>query len=493
MRQIRNSVFLLPLVVGLVGTTGCPSARQTTGGGKVQPFRGQQLELASPKSLNLTTVWEVLVQEWSSQSGATVQFSEFDPAKSAEAELKPSASSGGRLVVFPLNRLCEIEAQFGSLAANADDARDVFKGLRERILSRQHQVIASPISVPVLVCYYRADLLKAAGRKPPETWEDYDELVATLNQWAPGLVAAEPLSPASRTTVFFARTLAYCKHPENYSVWFDVDSGQPVLTSPGFVKAIEVTQQTWRRLPTEATTWTPSDCRRLLLAGKSAIGLAYETGSNDTQENSTQEAAAGSPRAEQITLGICALPGSRSVYNRNSKKWDTPAGKAVHAPGLCGFAGWAAGVQFPPEQGQSQNDIAATNFLASVTSPDTFNRAFATLPKGPCRESQMGQAFTWFGPELSVEESSQYCDVVAQTLRDTQLVFELPLVGADEFRQAASAALEPLIAGKATAEECLTSMQQAFEQIVQQRGREAVRDSHRRGLGLSPALKKLSP
>lgn len=489
MRLFRLVIIPAVIAAGLAGITGCPTGSPTGKNSAAQAFRGQQLDLESPKLLNLAAIWEVLIQEWSSQSGATVRFAEYDPAAT---ESLSQVAAGGNLVLFPLQRLCEVESRFGSLTAtgNANDARDVFKGLRERILTRERQVIASPISVPVLVCYYRRDLLKAAGLKPPETWEDYHELVSSLEKWAPGLVAAEPLAPTSRATTFFARCLAYCKHPENYSVWFDVDSAQPVLTSPGFVKTIEMAGQTWKRLPAEAATWTPADCRRLLLSGKAAIGLSFETSADEMPASTGSDAAAKSQRAEQIELGICALPGSRTVYNRNSKKWDTLPAKTVHAPALCGFAGWAAGVQFPTEQ--RQDDIAASNLLASLTSPDTFDRAFATLPKGPCRESQLGQAPTWYGPELSAEESSQYCDVVAQSLRDMQLVFELPVVGADEFRKAASVALEPLITANSSGEECLKSMQQAFEQIVDQRGREAVRDSHRRGLGLSPAAKKMT-
>ena len=119
-----------------------------------------------------------------------------------------------------------------------------------------------------------------------------------------------------------------------------------------------------------------------------------------------------------------------------------------------------------------------------------FDQAFAALPKGPCRESQLELAASWFGPELSSEEASQYADAISQSLRDMQLVFELPLIGAEEFRQAAAAALEPLIRGEADSEQTSNAMQQAFELIVERLGADAVRDSYRQGLGLSPRATK---
>ncbi len=475
--------------IALVGLVGCSSSTPGTNSVVSRPFRGQEVELAVPKSLNLPAKWEVLIQEWSSQSGATARFVEYDATATISGKTLAETSPHSTTLLFPLKQLCEIDSFLAPLTAVGSefDGRDLFKGLRERVLWRERQVIANPISVPVLVCYYRNDLLKAARRKAPETWDEYHELVTSLESWAPGLVAVEPLGPESRATTFFARSLAFCKHPENYSVWFDVDTAKPTLNTPGFAKALDTAQQTWSKLPPEVATFSPADCRRLMLTGKAAIALSFEPSEGDLSGTSPTDPSKAVQRIDGIELGICRIPGSRAVYNRNSKKWDTMPAKGVHAPALCGFAGLASGVILPPNH---KGEVAGINLIVNLSSPETFDQAFATLPKSPSRESQLPQAPTWYGPELSTEEGSRYCDAVAQSLRDTQLVFELPLTGADEFRQAASAALEPLLQGTANAEQTMNTLQSSFETIVEKRGWEAVRDSHRRGLGLSPALKK---
>ena len=69
-------------------------------------------------------------------------------------------------------------------------------------------------------------------------------------------------------------------------------------------------------------------------------------------------------------------------------------------------------------------------------------------------------------------------------------MYELPVIGADEFRQAAAIALEPLIRGESDSEQTSQAMQQAFELIVERLGPDAVKDSYRRGLGLSPRATK---
>ena len=202
---------------------GRPARDWARGGSK--PYRGQEVCLVTPKSLNLPAIWEVLVQEWSSQSGAAAKFVEYDSATDLSSRTLLQTSSGGDYFLFPLKRLCEIDRQLAPLNSSGDqfNSRDLFKGLRERICTRERQLVVNPISVPVLVCYFRKDLLRAAGRKAPETWDDYHELVTSVESWAPNLKVVEPLGPEFRATTFFARSLAYCKHPENYSVWFDVD------------------------------------------------------------------------------------------------------------------------------------------------------------------------------------------------------------------------------------------------------------------------------
>jgi hypothetical protein len=482
--------FLLVLFsIGLLGVLGCPRTQSVNTSTNAKPYQGQEFDLVAPASLNLPALWEVLIQEWSSQSGATARFKTYNGSTEELNQAVTVASGDGGVVFFPLNRLCEVERSLTPLRSQNGqfDSRDLFKGLRERILTRERQMIACPISTPVLVCYYRSDLLRAAKIDAPDTWDDYNELVSTVANWAPGLSAVEPLEPDFRATTFFAKTLAFCKHPENYSVWFDVDTGKPALNTAGFEKALEVAHKTWQKLPAETLEYGPADCRRLILSGNAAIALTFESSEADLSSTSSGGETKESPRIDGIKIGICRLPGSRTVYNRNSKKWDLMASKTVHAPALCGFAGLAAGAIAP--KGRLE-DAAPVNLLATLSTPSEFDRAFFTLPKSPSRESQLSQAPSWYGPDLSAEEASLYCDTVAQSLRDAQLVFELPLVGATEFRQAASEALEPLLRGNSDTRQALAVMQQKFEAIVDKLGADTVRNSYRRGLGLSPVVKR---
>ncbi len=443
------------------------------------PFQGEEVELLVPKALGLPATWEVLLQEWSSQTGATVRWTEYSPEDEAAfgAGLPQTSSSGGRVFLFSLRRLSELDRHLAPLnpaTGSPFDSKDLFKGLRERVVSRERFPVAVPIAAPVLVVYYRRDLLKAAGLKPPATWEDYQTLLDTLDQWAPQRVAVEPLAPEHCAATFFARSLAFAKHPENYSVWFDLETGEPLMQTPGFVEALAVAQRAWKRMPASINELTPVDCRRAVIEGRAALALGYEPSA----------VAASAPRIERppgIEVGVSRLPGSKRIFNRNSNRWETSPTGGLHAPGLCGTAGLAVGVTLPAG---GSKDIAAWNLLTTLVEGQ-FESAWATLPKTPCRESQVGAAPTWNDNGLTAEEASQYVDAVAQMLRDPQVVAELPLPRADEFRASTGRTVSSLLSGESDSVAVLATMQKEFDQIVNSIGTDSLRAAYRRGLGLA--------
>jgi ABC-type glycerol-3-phosphate transport system substrate-binding protein len=453
---------------------GCPGTPATKPSTNVQPFRGQEVNLVVPKSLQLPALWEVTLQEWMSQTGATIRWSEYSESEQGSLEelISTPAEAGGRVILFPLRQLSQLDRHLAPITADCTtvDLKDLFKGLRDRVVSRNRTPVTIPISAPVMLCYYRADLLAAAGLKPPETWDDYQSLLDSLERWAPGLTAVEPLAPEHRATLFFARSLAYVKHPENYSVWFDLESGKPVLQSAGFEEAITVADRTWSKMPTSIASLTPEDCRNQVLEGKAALAIGVEPTIGTDRVT----------RADSIEIGVCRIPGSRRVFNPNSSRWDTLPDSAVHAPAICAFDGLAISV------GASQADSgnAAAWHLLSMLVGDQFESNWAELPKSPCRESQTSTATSWHEAGLTVEEASQSVDAIALMLRDSQLVADLPLPDADSYRAATERVIGKLLSKEVDPPTALQLIQAEFEQIAKTAAGGPLRDNYRRGLGL---------
>ena len=459
---------------------GCPmGSRPAAPVGSVTPFKGQEVELLVPQALGLPATWDVLLQEWSSQSGATIRWTEYTPDQEPTlgTQLQEPTGSGGRVVLFPISRLSELDRGLAPLDFRGDsgfDTKDLYKGLRERVMSRERLPVAIPIAAPVLVCYFRRDLLKTAGLKPPETWEEYQALLDTLDRWAPGLTAVEPLGPEHRATLFFARSLAFAKHPENYSVWFDLETSESLLQSPGFVEGLASSQRAWQRMAPIIAEQTPATCRRAIIEGRAALAIGYEPANADLDSPRIERAAG-------IDIGVCRLPGTKKTFNRNSQRWETSPGGRVHAPGLCGATGLALGISLPTN---GSKDVAAWNLVATLAESQ-FESAWLTLPKTPCRESQTGNAPTWNEDGLTAEEASQYVDAVAQTLRDPQLVANFPVPQATTFRTAATQFVTAVLSDGARAAEELAQLNEQFDRITTEAGKELFRAAYRRGLGLA--------
>lgn len=476
-----NAVFWVLIAASLIVLCGCPAAAPPTSGtGNAQPFKGQEVALVVPASLQLPALWEVVGHEWAEQTGATLRWSEYsnEGGKSLQDTLAEPVPNGGRIILFPLQELSRIDqylAPVDTAKTPELDLKDVFKGLRERIVSRNRTAVAIPISAPVLLCYYRADLLKAAGLKPPETWDDYQALVDSLDRWAPGLTAVEPLATGFGATLLSARTLAYAKHPENYSVWFDLESGDPMLNSTGFQEAVAVAVRAWKKMPPTITELSPLECRRQVLSGKAALAIG--------QEPIFEPKASSVERASGIDVGVCRLPGSRRVYNTNSKRWDSLPQTSIHAPGLAGFVGSAIGVGLGEDV---TKDPAAWHLFSTLVGPQ-FEANWSHLPKSPCRESQVSTATSWNESGLTIEETSRAVDATAQTLRENQVVSASPTPFEPEFQRLTEKMIGRLLRDDLDPTIALQELQAEFEEVLARVGKATFRSSYRRGLGL-PAL-----
>ena len=454
---------------------------------KTLPLEDQTVELLVPADLALRETWEPLLQEWHVSTGGNTDWSEYDagnpPWKHGAA--LGARPNGGRIVLVPVAELSDADA-FGLLSpfpaevAAVIDGKDIFPGLKEAVLSRQKRLVAAPVSVPVLMCYYRKDLLEAAGRTPPETWDEYQQLLEDLSNWAPGLSALEPCGPEFRASLFLARTAAYCKHPQNYSVWFDIQTGMPLFDYPGMERALDTARRAWSLMPAETWDMTPADCRRALLDGRAALALSWEPLAG--YPRTAPSSAAAESTGEPLPVGIALLPGSNAVYHRDAKRWDSQKEGPPHQPGFTGFTGLALVVS------AGENRSAAWNLLQLLTKHQ--DEAFVVQARSPCRESDVLSSLPETS-EISRETASLAVDATAVTLRRRDVVCDLAIPQAQDVRRIIAQELEAARGNSRETKDILAALQASISSGTEEH-RESLRDAYRRSLGL-PALKELKP
>jgi ABC-type glycerol-3-phosphate transport system substrate-binding protein len=504
----------LPLVLcGVVGCSGCTDTTQYDPAAMdgAKPFAGRKLELVVPAGVGFSTSWDLPVKEWAEQTGADYRIVEYGLTQENRplAELLGHASSetanrDAAVFVFPITQVAELAAD-GLLAsipkevqttgneqtADSLDWIDFFKGLRENAASVEGKPTIIPISSPVLVCYYRRDLLDGVQFSPPKTWDEYQQLLDSLHQWAPGLTAVEPWGEEFRATLFLARAVSSAKHPANFSLFFNINTGKPLIDSPGFVRALQRAKKALAKMPTAVKGYSPADCRREFFSGKAAMAITFETGPGNPQvpfgpvsrrqKATSPETDSVIGRPELMVVGFSRLPGDREVYNLSTKRWESGRNGLNHVA-LTAYSGLCAGVSAncTPQQAQ-----AAWNLLGTLTR-DHLTVAFPGATKSPCRASQIFDVATWVGDDLSASESQDYLDVVTESLRDMRLVAELPLVGRDAFRAALTEGIGQALSQEVDAQKALNAVAQRWRKIADEIGRQKVHNSYRRSLGLRP-------
>jgi multiple sugar transport system substrate-binding protein len=489
--NLRTLPEQLLLVLPLLLLLGCQGSEEENSTQKVEkPFTGQSLVIAIPGEYEFAETWELILEEWKEQTGADCQLQEYKTDNNlslanqfgyGETQAGPESAS---LFVFPTTRLSElVDARLLAEIPRDEQAPeklnwlDVFSGLRENVVSiGLRKSGAVPISSPVLVCYYRRDLLEKAKLSPPQTWEDFQNLLDSLDRWAPGLAAVEPWGSEFRTTMFLARAAAYAKHPENYSFFFDITTGNPLINTPGFVLALEEAAEAIERMPEDVKTYSPDDCHRELFAGRAALAVTHETSSWLSEQAGTV-----SKRPEGMQIGFVRLPGVQQAYNQSNNRWQAPADGSINTVALTGFFGLAMGVSAECTPKKSQ---AAWNLLKRLAVVEILT-AFPQGTKSLCRESQFDAAVSWIGNDFASQEAYGYLNVVSESLRDKQLVCELPVIGRRQFRAALTEGLNQVLSKTAQPSEALDAVAEKWRVIARQKGAKKVMNSYRLRLGLS--------
>jgi multiple sugar transport system substrate-binding protein len=443
------------------------------------PFAGQTVSVAFPAGYGFGDSWKAALDEWCEQTGANCSLVEYTRGSAGLKELPAAAvmvlAYSDLPAIGASDRLARIPEsdQAGEVSGGWID---IFPGLRERVLTIAGRPTLIPISCPVLACYLRGDLLAKAGLKPPTTWDEYRSLLETLPKWAPGLTAVEPWGEEFRATLFLARALPFVKKAGNYSVFFDIDSGAPLIDSPGFAKALAQAVDQIPKLSADSLKLTPAECRRMVLSGKAAMAIALEPGRADEK---SLERAAG------VSIVFSRLPGTKQVFDRHAKHWEALPDGEINYATLAPVGGLAFAVSKATPAERAEAAWHLVNFL----SVDRYQQALAAVPKGVCRESQMAKAVDWFGSELRTDEMYGYLAVTSESLRTNNLSPELPIAGRTELRNALTEGITASIDGKAAPEAALKEVAQRWRAISSAFGVERIRDSYRACLGLSPVLK----
>jgi len=434
---------------------------------------------------------EAIQQQWKARAEGELEVRELKSEEVCDPRRKRLAADA---VIYPSGLIGQL-AERGWIAPLSDDAmdspefarRDIFDHLRQHETVWGEQVYAVPLGSPTLTLIYRPDLLEKLGVKPPESWQQYGELCERLSKSRELLLGAEngsgdwhavaePLGPGWASQVLLARAAAYARHRSYFATLFDLQSMDPLIASPPFVKALEELVAAAKFGAADSTKLTPAEVWKLLGSGRCAMGLTWP---------STAAASAGEGPANSSRPGLLAaaeLPASAQAYHVGDSQWqDREPTENGHVT-LLSVSGRLGSVV----KGSARSSAAAS-LLVRLSSAE-WSRDVS--PRSPAttlyRGSQVPDAKSWTGESFSAKAATAYGELVQQVLGQTLSLDSVRLPGRARYLAALDEAVHAAIRGDRLPAECLTEAANQWRKITQDLGVESQRRAYWRSLGKNP-------
>ncbi|HEY4313367.1 MAG TPA: extracellular solute-binding protein [Pirellulales bacterium] len=484
------------LAVLLVPFVGC-APQQKSETPAARPLAGVELNLLIVDDEALARSVTLLHGQWEEETGSKLhvtQISEPDLAQqSANGKL-----AGDAVIYAP--RLLGTLATAGAIqpiaASSLQDPEldwaDVFELIKTREVTWGIDVDAIPLGSPVLLCCYREDLLRESGLKPPRTWQEYQEVAAKMavpsgrpaTENADGGTAdgeksgnwsgtIEPLSRGWAGLTLLARAAAYARHANHYSTLFNMQTMEPLVASPPFVRALEELRAANRLSSGASQKASPTDAWQALITNRTGMALCWPNTAAPASGGNEPERS-----ADVLEIGCVEIPGAVDVYNASSTAWERRAGGAARVPVL-GMAGRMGSILK-----NSKYPQAAFKLLAWLASHKWNERAVASSAgTAPFRTSQAASPEAW-SRGLRVGEAKQYGAAVAATLSSPDCLVVPRIPGAARYLQALDDAVQLALEEQASPDEALRSAAEQFRAITAELGLERQRDAYQRSLGL---------
>lgn len=469
---------------------GCSADNTPDGDNAVTalPFEGVGLKLAVADDAELAEAVGRLRGEWRGSTGSELEVSQI-----AENELLDADSLAADAVIYPaydLGALVERDwlAPLPKSASTSEDlaSGDVFEADKTHDASWGSTTYGVSFGSPVLVCMYRADLLRQLDRQPPSTWQEYQDLAGLLadgeklglsgeavQSWSGAL---EPLAADWAGLTLLARAAAYAKHRNHYSALFDIETMSPLIAGPPFVRALDELVAA-SRLSADVLRADPAGVCEAFLEGRCGLALTW-TAARSAQEHG--DGRDGNAQPEQYEVGFVELPGSSDVYNPKTRAWEKRRADEPSQVPLLGISGRIGSVAK-----SSQHGDAAWRLLAWLSGPKWGDRvATASRATTVYRRSQIDAGPQWVDARIGDAAATEYVEVVERSLSAAEVLGAPRMPGRRQYLQVLDEAVARALGGEARSQEALDTAAVAWAQITDELGLERQRAAYRRSLGL---------
>lgn len=368
---------------------------------------------------------------------------------------------------------------------------DVGQFFREFSATYEGSIYTIPLDGDFHMVYYRTDVLADAGLEPPQTWDDYLAVAAAVNgqdmngdgEGDFGSCISKKRGAQAYWWILSVAGGFIQTQGTAQGGFFDTETFTPLVNNPGFIRALEIYKETNQYGPPDEATLDVGDTRGLWTSGRCALTLDWgDIGSLAVEEGS---------QVNGLT-GAVILPGSDMVLDRATGELvacdDTTCPYAIdgvnHAP-FAAFGGWSGGVSSGIDQ---QAKDAAYAFFSYMSQPAQANVDVTIGRTGfnPYRISQFEDLQPWIDSGMSEDSATNYLTAINDSLSSPNMMLDLRIPQNQRYEQVVlDEVLSRFLADELTAEEAAQEINDRWEEITDELGRDTQQAAYLGTLGIS--------
>lgn len=369
---------------------------------------------------------------------------------------------------------------------------DISPFFRNFIASYAGGVYSIPLDGDLHTVYYRTDVFADAGLEPPKTWEDYLTVAAALNGTdlnGDGEADYGSCIPKRRAGQGYWWVLDVAggylqSQGTGQGAFFDTETMDPLVNNPGFIRALEIYNETTQYGPPDELNLELNDTRSLFLTGRCALTMDW----GDIGSLSIDPAAS----TVAGNVGTLLMPGSTEVLDRATNELvpcdETTCPYAIdgvnHAP-LAAFGGWGGAVS---AAAAPEVQDAAYAFFSYISQPAQSN-VDVTMGKtgyNPYRLSQTSDLAPWVEAGFTEEGAANYLGAIEASLNSPNMILDLSIPQTQRYQQVVlDTVISQFLAGEFTAEEAAQQINDQWQEITDEIGRDSQRDAYLASLRIS--------
>jgi len=367
------------------------------------------------------------------------------------------------------------------------DWDDVLPIYKNNILNWNNTTYGIPYDGDNINLYYRKDIFSNIKYKKlfkkeygypldvPKTWKQYKDIAAFFNNWDwdndtkieygnAGLRIKGDVSLLQ----FFAFAGAYAKCPYDKSYYFDKNTMNARINTPGFVRALDEYIKLIKYGPKGMKNFAGADVRDAFIKGEVAMAI-------DWMDLGIM--AANSPYSVvSDKIGYAPLPGSDEVYCCKNSKWL----KEYNAPSSIS-GNWTLFVS-----NKSKHKKLAFEFASFIASKEKTKKYITNPNSGinPSRYSHLNDIAPWVKAGFSQESAKEYIKTIKKSLANKNVIVDIMIPDGAKYYEILDNLVFDAIEGRYSAQEALDIAAKKWDKLTDSLGREKQKEYYRKSLNI---------